>query len=104
MKHTADIAQDLDLLVGANYLEIESQPGYQVADFYQVFQETSRHMRQRWFEISSFAIFCIGGLGTLEEVGMTLTDIKLGSPKRCRWCSLEKIPDKPCTGSHFSNN
>ncbi|MBL8814706.1 MAG: LOG family protein [Planctomyces sp.] len=78
MKHTADIARDLKLLVGANYLEIESQAGYQVADFYQVFQETSRHMRQRWFEISSFAIFCIGGLGTLEEVGMTLTDIKLG--------------------------
>jgi predicted Rossmann-fold nucleotide-binding protein len=46
--------------------------------FYQTFQENSRHSRQRWFEISSFQIFCIGGLGTMEEIGLTLTDIKLG--------------------------
>ncbi len=71
-------ARDLGLLVGANYLEIEDQKTNKLADFYQVFQENCRHSRQRWFEIASFPIFCIGGVGTLEEIGMTLTDIKLG--------------------------
>ena len=35
-------------------------------------------MRQRWFEVARFHLFCVGGVGTLEEVGLTLTDIKLG--------------------------
>ncbi|HYN76836.1 MAG TPA: LOG family protein, partial [Lamprocystis sp. (in: g-proteobacteria)] len=48
------------------------------ADFYQTFQARSRQSRQRWFEIASFHIFLIGGVGTLEEIGLTLTDMKLG--------------------------
>ncbi|MDA1013446.1 MAG: LOG family protein [Planctomycetota bacterium] len=77
MKQATDFGRSLDLLVGASYLEIEDQKGNPTADFYQCFQESCRHSRQRWFEIASFQIFCLGGLGTMEEVGMTLTDMKL---------------------------
>jgi len=78
MREASEIAKSLDLLVGASFLEIENQQPNQIADFYQVFQENCRHSRQRWFEISSFHIFLLGGVGTLEEIGITLTDIKLG--------------------------
>jgi len=33
-------------------------------------------------DIASFTVFCVGGLGTLEEVGLTLTDMKLGMVER----------------------
>ncbi len=50
----------------------------QTAAFYQTFQGRSRQARQRWFEVASFHLFFMGGVGTLEEVGLTLTDMKLG--------------------------
>ncbi|MCO6456354.1 MAG: LOG family protein [Pirellulaceae bacterium] len=78
MQQASTFARDHGLLVGASYLEIEDQQTNQLAEFYQVFQENCRHSRQRWFEIAGFHIFCIGGVGTLEEIGVTLTDIKLG--------------------------
>ncbi len=78
MQQASVIAHDLGLLVGANYIETVDQATNKDADFYQCFQDSSRHNRQRWFEIASFQIFCTGGLGTLEEVGMTMTDMKLG--------------------------
>ena len=78
MQEASQAAKSLDLLVGASYLEIEDQQTNQLADFYQVFQENCRHSRQRWFEIAGFHVFCVGGVGTLEEIGVTLTDIKLG--------------------------
>ncbi|MFO7494066.1 MAG: LOG family protein, partial [Desulfobacterales bacterium] len=31
----------------------------------------------KWFEIASFPIFNVGGLGTLEELGITLCNMKL---------------------------
>ena len=46
-------------------------------DFCQVFQATCRHSRQKWFEIASFPIFNVGGLGSLEELGITLCNMKL---------------------------
>jgi hypothetical protein len=78
MQQATQSALDLGLLVGANYIETVDQPTNKQAQFYQCFQGRSRHVRQRWFEISSFQVFCLGGLGTLEEVGLTLTDMKLG--------------------------
>ncbi|MGA0869632.1 MAG: LOG family protein [Planctomycetota bacterium] len=78
MQQAATIAHELGILVGANYIETVDQGTNKDADFYQVFQDISRHNRQRWFEIASFQIFCTGGLGTLEEVGLTMTDMKLG--------------------------
>jgi predicted Rossmann-fold nucleotide-binding protein len=42
-----------------------------------VFQATCRHSRQKWFEIASFPIFNIGGLGSLEELGITRCNMKL---------------------------
>ncbi len=78
MQQASDAAKSLGLLVGASYLETEDQETNQLAEFYQVFQENCRHSRQRWFEIASFHVFCVGGVGTLEEIGITLTDMKLG--------------------------
>ena len=78
MLTASENAKEHGMLVGANYLEIEDQKANQIADYFQVFQENSRHSRQRWFEISSFHLFLVGGVGTLEEVGVTLTDMKLG--------------------------
>ncbi|MEM7305689.1 MAG: LOG family protein [Planctomycetota bacterium] len=78
MQQATEFAIENDLLVGANYIETEDQPTNRLAHFYQCFQGRSRHVRQRWFEISSFQVFCLGGLGTLEEVGLTMTDMKLG--------------------------
>ncbi len=82
MKRATHTARDLRLLTGACYLEIETQENYFVADFYQVFQDSCRHIRQRWFDIASFPIFAVGGVGTSEEIGTTLTDIKLGVSER----------------------
>jgi predicted Rossmann-fold nucleotide-binding protein len=47
-------------------------------DFFNTFQETSRHNRQKWFEAADFCIFNVGGVGTLEEIGIELCNLKLG--------------------------
>lgn len=78
MQHVSEMGRSLDLMVGCNYLENADQNIDASIGFYQMFQGGSRHMRQRWFEVARFHLFCIGGVGTLEEVGLTLTDIKLG--------------------------
>jgi predicted Rossmann-fold nucleotide-binding protein len=78
MQQATNIAHSLRIPVGANFIETVDQRTNQTADFYQTFQGRSRHSRQRWFEVASFHIFCMGGVGTLEEVGLTLTDMKLG--------------------------
>jgi predicted Rossmann-fold nucleotide-binding protein len=82
MRQAAEVAERLGLLVGCNYLEVVDQELQESVDFYQTFQETARHFRQRWFEIASFHLFCIGGVGTMEEIGLTLTDMKLGVIER----------------------
>jgi hypothetical protein len=82
MRQAADVAESLRLLVGSNYLEVVDQELQHSVDFYQTFQQTARHFRQRWFEIASFHLFCIGGVGTMEEIGLTLTDMKLGVIER----------------------
>lgn len=78
MKHVSEMGTGLGLMVGSNYLENADQNIDPTVGFYQMFQGGSRHMRQRWFEVARFHLFCVGGVGTLEEVGLTLTDIKLG--------------------------
>lgn len=78
MQQTTDIAQSLGMLVGASFIETVDQETNQTAEFYQTFQGRSRQARQRWFEVASFHLFFMGGVGTLEEVGLTLTDMKLG--------------------------
>ena len=78
MQQATDIAHAIRIPVGANFIETVDQQTNQTADFYQTFQGRSRHSRQRWFEVASFHIFCMGGVGTLEEVGLTFTDMKLG--------------------------
>ncbi len=78
MQQATDIAHRLGIMVGASFIETVDQETNQTAEFYQTFQGRSRQARQRWFEIASFHLFFMGGVGTLEEVGLTLTDMKLG--------------------------
>lgn len=78
MLQVTDAAQAHGLLVGSSFIETVDQQPNKSADYYQTFQARSRQARQRWFEIASFHVFLVGGVGTLEEVGLTLTDMKLG--------------------------
>jgi predicted Rossmann-fold nucleotide-binding protein len=78
MQQVTNVAHRLGLMVGSSYIETQDQEPNRSADFYQTFQARSRQSRQRWFEIASFHIFLVGGVGTLEEIGLTLTDMKLG--------------------------
>ena len=82
MQQTTDIAQARGMLVGASFIETVDQRTNKTAEFYQTFQGRSRQARQRWFEVASFHLFFMGGVGTLEEVGLTLTDMKLGVIER----------------------
>jgi hypothetical protein len=78
MQQATDLAQSLGMMVGASFIETVDQKTNKTADYYQTFQGRSRQARQRWFEVASFHLFFMGGVGTLEEVGLTLTDMKLG--------------------------
>jgi hypothetical protein len=78
MQQVTDVAHRLGLMVGSSFIETIDQEANQTAEFYQTFQARSRQARQRWFEIASFHLFLVGGVGTLEEIGLTLTDMKLG--------------------------
>jgi len=82
MQQTTDMAQARGMLVGASFIETVDQRTNKTAEFYQTFQGRSRQARQRWFEVASFHLFFMGGVGTLEEVGLTLTDMKLGVIER----------------------
>ncbi len=78
MQQATQIAHEMGMLVGASFIETVDQTTNKTAEFYQTFQGRSRQSRQRWFEVASFHLFFMGGVGTLEEVGLTLTDMKLG--------------------------
>ncbi len=65
-------------LTGSCFLELEAQPPKLGVDFFNTFQETARHNRQKWFEVADFCIFNVGGVGTLEEVGIEMCNLKLG--------------------------
>ena len=69
---------DFVALTGACFLELEAQPPELGVDFFNTFQENSRHFRQKWFEVADFCIFNVGGVGTLEEIGIELCNLKLG--------------------------
>lgn len=74
----ADAARARDCLVGASFLELEAQPPKTGVEFFNTFTETSRHNRQKWFEVADFCIFNMGGVGTLEECGIEMCNLKLG--------------------------
>jgi len=76
------LARQRGILSGANFLDITDQAITSDVDFCQVFQATCRHSRQKWFEIASFPIFNVGGLGSLEELGITLCNMKLSIMER----------------------
>ncbi|HMV66194.1 MAG TPA: LOG family protein [Myxococcota bacterium] len=82
MQQATEAARRLGLLTGASYIETADQGTIKNVDFFQTFQDRSRHYRQRWFDVCSFQIFNIGGVGTLEEIGQTFTDAKLGIIER----------------------
>jgi predicted Rossmann-fold nucleotide-binding protein len=84
MEQANTLARSRGILSGANFLDITDQSMTTDVDFCQVFQSTCRHSRQKWFEVASFPIFNIGGLGSLEELGITLCNMKLSI--------LEQVP------------
>ncbi|HEX9784746.1 MAG TPA: LOG family protein [Opitutaceae bacterium] len=71
-------AHEKNCLTGASFLELEAQPPNTGVDFFNCFTENSRHNRQKWFQVADFCIFSIGGVGTLEETGIELCNLKLG--------------------------
>jgi predicted Rossmann-fold nucleotide-binding protein len=78
MRLATDQARNKGALTGACFLELEAQPPELGVDFFNTFQESSRHFRQKWFEVADFCIFNVGGVGTLEEIGIELCNLKLG--------------------------
>jgi len=78
MRLATDQARAKGALTGACFLELEAQPPELGVDFFNTFQESARHFRQKWFEAADFCIFNVGGVGTLEEVGIELCNLKLG--------------------------
>jgi predicted Rossmann-fold nucleotide-binding protein len=84
MEQANTLARTRGILSGANFLDITDQSMTTDVDFCQVFQATCRHSRQKWFEVASFPIFNVGGLGSLEELGITLCNMKLSI--------LEQVP------------
>ena len=78
MRVATDQARSKGALTGACFLELEAQPPELGVDFFNTFQESSRHFRQKWFEVADFCIFNVGGVGTLEEIGIELCNLKLG--------------------------
>lgn len=75
-------AHEKNCLTGASFLELESQPPNTGVDFFNTFTENSRHNRQKWFQVADFCIFSMGGVGTLEEAGIELCNLKLGIRSR----------------------
>ncbi|MBP9913400.1 MAG: LOG family protein [Opitutaceae bacterium] len=78
MRLATDQARGKGALTGACFLELEAQPPELGVDFFNTFQESARHFRQKWFEAADFCIFNVGGVGTLEEIGIELCNLKLG--------------------------
>jgi predicted Rossmann-fold nucleotide-binding protein len=78
MRLATDHARSKGALTGACFLELEAQPPELGVDFFNTFQESSRHFRQKWFEVADFCIFNVGGVGTLEEIGIEMCNLKLG--------------------------
>lgn len=78
MRLATEQARAKGALTGACFLELEAQPPELGVDFFNTFQENSRHFRQKWFEAADFCIFNVGGVGTLEEIGIELCNLKLG--------------------------
>ncbi len=78
MAHATETAKSHACLRGACFLELEAVEDVLQVDFFNTFQETARHNRQKWFELADFCIFNVGGVGTLEEIGIELCNLKLG--------------------------
>ena len=78
MRLATDQARSKGAMTGACFLELEAQPPELGVDFFNTFQEASRHFRQKWFEAADFCIFNVGGVGTLEEIGIEMCNLKLG--------------------------
>ncbi len=73
-----EVARQKDCLTGSAFLELEAQPPKVGVNFFNTFQETNRHNRQKWFQVADFCIFSMGGAGTIEEIGIELCNLKLG--------------------------
>src|SRR5690606_13229228 len=78
MRFATDHARLKGAMTGSCFLELEAQPPELGVDFFNTFQEAARHFRQKWFEVADFCVFNVGGVGTLEEIGIEMCNLKLG--------------------------
>ncbi|AKC82990.1 DNA-binding protein [Verrucomicrobia bacterium IMCC26134] len=95
MRLATEQAREKGALTGACFLELEAQPPEIGVDFFNTFQETSRHFRQKWFEVADFCIFNTGGVGTLEEIGIELCNLKLGIRPRVPYVFMDRAYFSP---------
>lgn len=95
MRLATEQAREKGALTGACFLELEAQPPELGVDFFNTFQETSRHFRQKWFEVADFCIFNTGGVGTLEEIGIELCNLKLGIRPRVPYVFMDRAYFSP---------
>ncbi len=91
MRLATEQAREHGALTGACFLELEAQPPEFGVDFFNTFQENSRHFRQKWFEAADFCIFNVGGVGTLEEIGIELCNLKLGIRPRVPYIFFDAV-------------
>lgn len=91
MRLATDQARTKGALTGACFLELEAQPPELGVDFFNTFQETARHYRQKWFEVADFCIFNVGGVGTLEEIGIESCNLKLGIRPRVPYVFFNSV-------------
>ncbi|MCH6258565.1 LOG family protein [Puniceicoccaceae bacterium K14] len=104
-----DVARNNKCMTGAAFLELEAQPPKVGVDFFNTFQEQGRHNRQKWFQVADFCIFNMGGVGTLEEIGIELCNLKLGIRPRSPfvffhdtyWSSLDDQLQKMIDGQRM---
>ena len=79
------IASGIGILSASCCLSTEVEATVETIDRYSnvqmFFSEHCRHIRQKNFSIARFPIFFPGGLGTLEEAGIELCNLKLGTRK-----------------------
>ncbi|MBU8922470.1 MAG: LOG family protein [Bacteroidales bacterium] len=75
-------AKNVGILSASCYLSTELSltplAENEFADIMMFFDSDCRHIRQKNFSIARFPLFFPGGVGTFEEIGIELTNLKLG--------------------------
>lgn len=92
-------AQEAGVLSASSSLSTEFTQNPQklngYSDVFMYFDEFCRHVRQKNFSIARFPIFFPGGVGTFEEVGIELCNLKLGVHQNAPYIFVDSEYWKP---------